>query len=200
MVLRKNVSAAGLSRKTQAQRRENTQKHVLNSAVRLFGSKGYANTSLDEIAADAGQTITPIYHYFGNKLELFRSVTELMEQRLVERLEALDDKVPEELLPQVWDTFIEVCRTPGFVQIVIIDSPHFLGRERWQKTAVIEKVGELLSQHMSADWIKNASLLDQELVMRMIVASLAEAALMIGRFPDYDSNPIIRRLIELIID
>ena len=57
-------------RRTQAQRREETQQAVLDSASRLFGEKGYAGTSLEEIAADCGLTIRPIYHYFGNKKAL----------------------------------------------------------------------------------------------------------------------------------
>jgi AcrR family transcriptional regulator len=35
---------------------------------------GYAATSLEQIAADAGTTIRPVYHYFGNKQALFEAV------------------------------------------------------------------------------------------------------------------------------
>ena len=35
------------------------------------GEKGYADTSLEAIAADCGLTIRPIYHYFGNEKDLF---------------------------------------------------------------------------------------------------------------------------------
>jgi hypothetical protein len=45
------------TRRTQAQRRAETRAAVLESACRLFGAKGYADTSLEEIAADCGMTI-----------------------------------------------------------------------------------------------------------------------------------------------
>ena len=65
-------------RRTQAERREESRQAVLDSACRLFGARGYAATSLEDIAADCGLTIRPIYHYFGNKLALFTAVNEVM--------------------------------------------------------------------------------------------------------------------------
>ena len=58
-------------RRTQAQRRAETYQQVLDSACRLFGERGYANTSLDDVAAECGLTTRPVYHYFGNKKALF---------------------------------------------------------------------------------------------------------------------------------
>ena len=83
------VSAAEAKpkRQTQAERRETTQIKVLESACRIFGSKGYADTSLKDIAADLGLTITPIYHYFGNKQSLFLAVTEAMELEFSQQIE-----------------------------------------------------------------------------------------------------------------
>ena len=57
-------------RRTQAERRAQSRQAVLDSACRLFGEKGYADTSLEEISADCGLTIRPVYHYFGNKKSL----------------------------------------------------------------------------------------------------------------------------------
>ena len=63
-------------RRSQAERRAETHKLVLASACRLFGERGYAATSLDDIAVDCGVTTRPIYHYFGNKKALFAAVNE----------------------------------------------------------------------------------------------------------------------------
>ena len=62
---------AHTQRRTQAQRREETQGKVLACARQLFGEKGYQGTALEDIASEAGTTIRPIYHYFGNKEALF---------------------------------------------------------------------------------------------------------------------------------
>ena len=59
-------------RRTQAQRREATQANLINAARQLFGERGYGDTSLEDIAAACNVTIRPIYHYFENKLGMFK--------------------------------------------------------------------------------------------------------------------------------
>lgn len=48
-----------------------TKGKVLDAAVRLFGSEGYAATSLDELAADVGIRKQTLLYYFPSKDELF---------------------------------------------------------------------------------------------------------------------------------
>ena len=84
------MADSGTRRKTQAQRREESSKAVLESATRLFGEHGYADTSLEQIAEDCGLTIRPIYHYFGNKKALFAAVNDAMEARILEAMDVGD--------------------------------------------------------------------------------------------------------------
>ncbi|MFI4941376.1 MAG: TetR/AcrR family transcriptional regulator [Burkholderiales bacterium] len=53
--------------------RKNDQKrqHILDTAYRLFQSKGFANTSMSEITAEAGGSKATVYNYFPSKEELF---------------------------------------------------------------------------------------------------------------------------------
>jgi AcrR family transcriptional regulator len=179
-------------RKTQAQRREHTQAQVLESACRLFGEKGYELTSLDDIAGDIGLTIRPIYHYFGNKQQLFLAVTECMEEQLVTSLKSLEAQLHKGQTVQPWQMFLNCCYQPGFVQIVLIDAPHVLGRERWRETRVVETARQLLTS-LNPE-VFGADSQDGELLMRMLMASMAEAALMVAERPDYDAGPLIARL------
>ena len=50
---------------------ERTRAKVLASAVRLFGDRGYASTSLDEVAADVGLRKQSLLYYFPSKTDLF---------------------------------------------------------------------------------------------------------------------------------
>src|SRR2546426_897346 len=52
---------------------ERTRKALVDSAVKLFTDKGYAGTSLDEIARRARVTKGALYHHFGGKQELFEA-------------------------------------------------------------------------------------------------------------------------------
>ena len=97
-------------RRTQAERRAETRAAVLESACRLFGSKGYTDTSLDEIAAGSGLTIRPIYHYFGNKVKLFAAVNDVMEERIVASLQANAADAPKDPVMSAWRCQVTVGR------------------------------------------------------------------------------------------
>lgn len=185
-------------RRTQAERRAETRAAVLESACRLFGTKGYAQTSLDEIAAACGLTIRPIYHYFGNKQALFIAVNDVMEERIVASMQAMDPKGAADPAHVAWRAFLELSRDPEFRQIVLVDSPTVLGRERWAKGSVWQTAGTLLRRRARA----NSAGAD-ELVARMLMAALAEAALTIAESdaPEQLSAPadaIVTRLIDAL--
>ena len=57
-------------RRTQEQRREATQTALLDAAYEAFRTKGFAASSLDAIARDAGYTIGAVYAHFPTKLAL----------------------------------------------------------------------------------------------------------------------------------
>ncbi len=164
------------ARRTQAERRANTRAAVLASACRLFGRKGYANTSLEEVAAESGTTIRPIYHYFGNKLELFAAANAGMEERIVATLQYREESEPEARALESWRAFLKLCRDPEFRQIVLVDAPALLGRERWRDSAVTRTAAALVGVSSIDD--------RNELSARMLLAALAEAALSIGESSD----------------
>lgn len=171
-------------RRTQEERRSETQAKLLASACQLFGERGFAKVSLDEIAAHCGLTIGPIYHYYRNKKALFTAVSEEMERRVVVKWE--QDKVTEpgyegELAR--WNAFLELCNDPGFRQIVLIDSPNVLGRERWKSTSVTNKARELFFAGLNG---LSPSDSESELMWRMSMAAFAEAALAIAESDEPD--------------
>lgn len=49
---------------------------IIESALKLFSTKGFEGTSVREIAADAGVNVAMINYYFGSKENLFESVVE----------------------------------------------------------------------------------------------------------------------------
>ena len=58
----------------RSQHAEATRRAVLAAARSLFGRKGYAQTSVDEIAEAARVTKGAVYHHFIGKEALFRAV------------------------------------------------------------------------------------------------------------------------------
>ncbi len=166
-------------RKTQAQRREASSRAVLESALRLFGEKGYADTSLEDIAADCGLTIRPIYHYFGNKKALFAAVTERMEQRIIDSMGAGDDAPPGERIRENWRAYLELCDDPAFRQIVLLDSPNILGKERWASSLVSRNARSMLEGESGPGTDFRSAL-----VSRVLMGAFAEAAVMVAEAED----------------
>ena len=190
------VKTKGATCKTQSQRREVTQQKILDSACRAVGEKGYSNTALEDIATGAGVTEGPVYHYFKNKKQLFTKVTEQMEAEFVSDIHALDFSGGDASLLQIWDVFLNYCQKPGFVQVVLIDATHILGRERWQGTAVTTSILNLLG-NTSFFTEKNMGEEEKGLISRMVIAALAEVALTLGNNPQYDASHVLRKLITL---
>ena len=60
----------------RGERQQKTREELLDAATRVFGSRGFGNASIDEIAAAAGYTSGAIYANFGGKEDLFLSAFE----------------------------------------------------------------------------------------------------------------------------
>jgi TetR/AcrR family acrAB operon transcriptional repressor len=77
-----------MARKTKAEA-EQTRQDILDAALELFHAKGYARTTLEEIARRAGVTRGAIYWHFKDKVDLFMGLKEEVERSTATRLEDL---------------------------------------------------------------------------------------------------------------
>lgn len=75
-------------RRTKAEA-EQTRSLILDTAERLFFTKGVSRTTLAEIATAAGLTRGAIYWHFANKLELFNAMHERVALPFTEAMEKL---------------------------------------------------------------------------------------------------------------
>ena len=70
----------------------------MTSALEVFEARGYAESSLEEIAERAGYTRKAIYSNFSGKSELLLEIVERRFQSHIERIEAvLDEETSPEL-------------------------------------------------------------------------------------------------------
>jgi len=79
----------GARTKKSIQRRD----AILARATELFDRKGFANTSLDDIARAVGITREGIYYYFKNRSEILLSIIQPQSQGLVDGLRAVLEDV-----------------------------------------------------------------------------------------------------------
>ena len=72
-------------RLTRKQSQEQTQRHLLDAAIELFLEKGFARSSVEEIAERAGYSKGAIYSNFSSKEELALAVLERRGDEQLER-------------------------------------------------------------------------------------------------------------------
>lgn len=115
------LSSAGASKATQ------TRASLVAAARSLFGEKGYAATSVEEIVRTAGVTKGALYHHFRDKDDLFRAVVEDVKGEVTGVVGAAFMEAVSE--PDALDTvtrgclaFIEAHRDPGVQRITILDA------------------------------------------------------------------------------
>jgi AcrR family transcriptional regulator len=75
-------------RLSREERRLLTREQVLNAALEVFEERGYANSSVEEIADRAGFTRKAVYSNFSGKAELLLEIVERRFQAHVDRVRA----------------------------------------------------------------------------------------------------------------
>lgn len=80
-------------RERQKQERE---RRILSAARRLFDRKGYANTSMEEVADRAGLAVGTLYNYFSSKDQLLLAISRSDTARLLKIGERILGDPPED--------------------------------------------------------------------------------------------------------
>ena len=115
----------------RSQHAEATRRAVLAAARSLFGKKGYAQTSVDEIADAARVTKGAVYHHFAGKEALFRAVLAEVEVEAEARaVGAGDPEGPpiDQIVARV-NAYLDAALDEEMRRIALIDAPAVLGLE-----------------------------------------------------------------------
>lgn len=75
-----------------------TKERLIRVAIDLFSTKGFAGTSIRDIAKAMGMSISSIYHYYGSKEGILLAILQLSSRPLIEELDraaGLDLPAPE---------------------------------------------------------------------------------------------------------
>jgi AcrR family transcriptional regulator len=88
---------------------------ILESAGRLFGERGYAHTSLDQIAAAAGVTKPILYRHFDSKKALYLALLERHRDDLPRFFERVPRDLPfEERVEAILETWFDYVSEHGY--------------------------------------------------------------------------------------
>lgn len=121
--------------------REEVQKKIVTKAHLIFHEKGYANTTMSDIASALGVTKPTLYHYFDTKEDLFIAVAEHERKQLqalilssftgrdfISGAEVFFDTVMEAYLKNIGPESIAITTRDERLRAIIIDDREkFLG-------------------------------------------------------------------------
>jgi AcrR family transcriptional regulator len=115
----------------RSQHAEATRRAVLAAARSLFGKKGYAQTSVDEIADAARVTKGAVYHHFAGKEALFRAVLAEVEVEAEARAAGAGDPEgpPIDQIVARVNAYLDAALDEEMQRIALIDAPAVLGLE-----------------------------------------------------------------------
>jgi AcrR family transcriptional regulator len=160
---------------------------LVKAARGLFGRRGYAAVSLDEVCRRARVTKGALYHHFENKQDLFLAVYEQVEDDLVRegaRSVAGDHDFWTQL-SGAGRAFLEVCSRPDTRQI-ILDAPSVLG---WAKARAAEERSALGQLQAGLEAATDAGMVDSAapaVLAQLLFALFHEAGMTVAAAGDPD--------------
>src|SRR3954470_4196523 len=119
----------------QAERRAATKEAILNAGRRLFGERGFAATTMDDIAEQARVAKGAVYHHFATKEAVFEAVFDQVSRALVQEIDRAVRTEKDVLAAMVAGTqhYFAACAKGPTGQIILRDGPAVLGWERWRE-------------------------------------------------------------------
>jgi AcrR family transcriptional regulator len=174
----------------RSQHAEATRRAVLAAARASFGKKGYAQTSVDEIAAAARVTKGAVYHHFADKEALFRVVHAEVEAEAQARAAAARDpeESPIDQIVAVVNAYLDVALDEEIRRITLIDGPALLGLE--PDGPADQQAGHAAVRLFIATAIARGQIvdLDPDLLAHLIGGLALQGGLLIARAADPEAT------------
>ena len=110
---------SGITKSVRSRKKERTRKQLIDTAIALFSRQGIENTTVEQIALEAGTGKGTVYNYFATKEDLivaFMADLELRAQPTVKRFAELDAPLAEILSAFAWNLLDAKRRYRMFVR------------------------------------------------------------------------------------
>jgi AcrR family transcriptional regulator len=186
---------------TQAERTEATRTALISAGRELFGARGFAATSIEDLASSAGVTRGALYHHFEAKEDLFAAVFEQVEGELMAAAGrgSLAGSDAWDRMRRGCRAFLEACGDRA-IQRMLLDAPSALGLDRWR---AIEEKYALEAVRMSLE----AAMRDGQIAKRspdalahLLLAALNEGAMLIARSEGKTSAKTVMGEIDALLE
>ncbi len=179
------------------------QEAILQGAVRLFLRSGYAGTSMDRVAAEAGVSKQTIYSHFQDKEGLFQA---LMERMTIRRFQAAFQMAtlhgdPEVLLRQFAEAYLNKIVDDEYVsllRLILAESARFPHLAKLYSRTVIQQGRQLVADYFRGH--PELGFTDPEAIAQVFVGALVSYVIAQEIFYGKETIPLSRdRLIDSLM-
>ena len=162
------------------QKKVETSARLIAAARKSFFELGYAQTSMDELCAEAGVTRGALYHNFGGKEGLFEAVVIQIDAEIGKRLlESAEENVTLKGFIRTCVAYLQLALEPEVQQIMFKDGPAVLG----QRLRQIDQEGSIEPLHSAIEELQDKGLFpsaDPTALAVLINGAMIDAALWIA--------------------
>ncbi len=118
-----------MARQKRAEMIASTRSKLIAAARKAFAEKGYAETAMEDLTADAELTRGALYHHFGGKKGLLEAVIAQIDEESSAHLRAVVEQAstPWEGFVEESVEWIKLALNPEIQRIVLLDGPAVLG-------------------------------------------------------------------------
>ena len=159
-----------------------TRAALVTAGRRLFGTRGFAATSVEDIAREARVTTGALYHHFPTKAAVFESVFEQVHADLMEAsLQAAGQATDAiELLTAGFGAFLDAVLEPEVQRIVISDAPAVLGLARFTELDEKFAFAAIAGQLRAARDAGRLRVEDPDTMARLFLGALTRGSMLIA--------------------
>ena len=174
------------TKRTNAERSEETRAALMAAARKLFTERGYTYTPTEAIVERARVTRGALYYHFTDKAGLFRAVHRETDESLIETTAQIMAKAEGDEWQRAMvgsHAFLALCSTPDVRRILFIDGPVVLA------TDLPAPVGLGLIQQQTQLLMHLGYIAEQpvEPLSQLILGSFIQGALYIARADDQET-------------
>lgn len=152
----------------------------------LFGRSGFAATSVEDLAREAGVTTGALYHHFPTKAALFEAVFELVHGELMaasgEAAQQASGIV--EALTDGLVAFLDKVLEPDVQRIVITDAPSVLGPARFTELDERHAFAAIVAGLEAATALGALQVDDPQTLARLLLGALTRGGMLIASSAD----------------
>jgi AcrR family transcriptional regulator len=133
----------------------NNRDRLIGQARRLFAERGFAEVSVDEIAAAADLTKGAVYYQFKDKTDLFRAACRAVIDDIADHVDEAGRKRPLPRLDQLatgGPRMFDAYAAKDAQRLLLIEGPAVLGFDKWME--LLEPSGICLIANGLDSWVE----------------------------------------------